>query len=78
MGPEVDRSLGRLEGHQQALETRLSAIEVRLAAVDMKADLLVTQMASVSGAWRLLVGVATISAGFAATVVQVIHWLKKP
>jgi hypothetical protein len=74
---DIEHSIGKIEGRLDAIDQRHNSNDERVVRIELKVDGLGEQMSSVSGAWKLLMGVAVITAAFAAAIVESIHrWFR--
>jgi hypothetical protein len=65
---DIERSIGRIEGRQDAAEQQRLDLVRSLAQLNAKVDVLVEQMATASGAWKTLMAVGALSGSIGAVI----------
>lgn len=74
----MERSIGRIEGRQDAAEQQRMELVKSIAGLNTKVDLLVTQMATASGAWKMLLAVGAFGGAVGAVIASLFSgWFHK-
>lgn len=76
---DIERSIGRLEGRQDAAEQQRIELVKGLAQLNAKVDILVKQMASANGAWKALLAVGLAGGSLGAILSSLFSgWFHRP